>query len=189
MNAPYDRSASWRGSGAPSLKPVSTLLTTQWFTVYDRGGYLTVETSTPHVIVLPLVGEDSVVMVRVKRPVIADMPLELPAGAASPGESPAQAAARELGEETGISVAVERMRELPPLSNDPNRNPSLLRIFQADLSPKEYASRQAFDHEIAEVVLLGLREAASMIARGEIYVSVPAAVIGRHLLGLGAIRT
>ena len=44
-------------------------------------------------------------MVRVRRPVIADNTLELPAGGVRMDESPIEAACRELSEETGIEIS------------------------------------------------------------------------------------
>ena len=106
-----------------------------WFSVMDRGGYYTVEHHTPQVVVLPVVAGHGVVMVRAHRPVIADCPLELPAGGFLAGESPRQAAARELAEETGILVdAPERFVPQSPIAGLPNRDPLLLHILRVDLN-------------------------------------------------------
>ena len=72
--------------------------------VLNRGGYFTVEYNQPQVLILPIVENNSVVMVRVRRPVIADNTLELPAGGVQMDESPIEAACRELSEETGIKI-------------------------------------------------------------------------------------
>ena len=69
-----------------------------WFSVRNRGGFFTVEYHETQVLVLPVIEDRAVVMVRVKRPVINDMTLELPAGGTEPGEDPERAAVRELAE-------------------------------------------------------------------------------------------
>ena len=86
------------------LQPVETLHENEWFSTRNRGGYYTVEYHQPHVVILPVVNQDSIVLVRVKRPVIDDDPLELPAGCVEAGETPEQGARRELAEETGMRV-------------------------------------------------------------------------------------
>ena len=55
-------------------------------------------------------------MVRVKRPVIKDTPLELPAGSIDKDENVAAGAARELLEETGIQVtSLDEFKAMPRL--------------------------------------------------------------------------
>jgi len=136
------------------------------------------------VIVLPIVNGDSVILVRVKRPVLADSPLELPAGSCLENETPSAAAARELAEETGVQVMeLQRFVPLPPLSGSPNRSPFLLHVFVVQISSEEFLDRRSHDSEIQEVLLLSLSEALQLIKTGEIYVSVPVAVISRYTLG------
>ena len=94
-----------------------------WFNVLNRGGYYTVEYHLPQVVILPVVEQQSIVMVRVKRPVLGDIPLELPAGCAEEGELLIEGAARELGEETGIKIhEANRLIPLPPLAMSPEQN-------------------------------------------------------------------
>src|SRR2546421_10247890 len=104
------------------LAPVQTLHENEWFAIRNRGGYYTMEYHLPHVIVLPVVSPSSMVLIRVKRPVVNDDPWELPAGSVEEGESPQKGAARELGEETGIVIEDgSRFVPMPPLSVSPNR--------------------------------------------------------------------
>ena len=88
-----------------SLTPVKTVHENPWFCVRDRGGYYCVEYNKPQVAVLPVVDHNAVVMVRVKRPTLADATLELPAGGAENNEAPIQAASREFAEEAGIKIS------------------------------------------------------------------------------------
>lgn len=172
-----------------SLAPVETVHENQWFTVKNRGGFFTTEYQHPQVIVLPIVDNHSIVMVRVKRPVIVDTPLELPAGSAKENEKPVQAAARELAEETGIEIHDhKRFEMLPPISGTPNRNPNLLHIFKIHLSTQEFNNRNKHDREIESVALLDFEKAYSLLISGEIYVAVPIAVITRYLLSRTSIK-
>ena len=168
-----------------TLQPVKTCHTNNWFSVKDRGGYYTVEYESPQVIILPVVAKHSIVMVKVKRPVIADRALELPAGGAKVNEAPLEAAARELVEETGIQVEDNRRFELMlPVAGSPNRNPELLYVYKIDLSEEDVVNRKGHDQEIVKVEILKFAEVCSRILNGDIYVTTPIAVISRYLLSL-----
>jgi 8-oxo-dGTP pyrophosphatase MutT (NUDIX family) len=166
-----------------NLNPVETVHENPWFVVRNRGGYFTTEYKWPQVIVLPIVDNKYIVMVRVKRPVIDDITLELPAGSAKENETPLQAAARELAEETGILINdLERFKLSPPISGSPNRNPNLLHIFQIVISISEYENKNLHDKEIESVDLFSFKEVSTLLSQGKIYVAVPIAVITRFLL-------
>ena len=166
-----------------SLTPVCNIHSNEWFSVCNRGSYYTVEYKHPQVIVLPVIGQHSVLMVRVKRPVIADITLELPAGSVKSSEMPLEAVAREFTEETGIKIGDPgRFIAEPPIANSPNRNPALIHIYRIFLSQKEYENRASHDDEIESVECYRYKEVKQMLAKGEIYVSAPVAVIGRFLL-------
>ncbi|WP_022668261.1 NUDIX hydrolase [Desulfospira joergensenii] len=168
------------------LQPVKTCHTNNWFTVRDRGGYYTVEYISPQVIILPVVAKHSIVMVKVKRPVIADSALELPAGGAKVNETPLRAAARELFEETGIQVEdCRRFQPILPVAGAPNRNPELLYVYKVDLSEEDVMHKKGHDQEIDKVEILKFTEICSRISSGDIYVTTPIAVISRYLLSMG----
>ena len=134
------------------LLPVETLHENPWFSLRNRGGYFTIDYHLPQVAILPVVNGDSIVMVRVKRPVINDMPLELPAGGAEKGEAPVQAASRELMEETGIFIAdMSRFLPMPPIAISSTRVPNLAYVFRVDVSEKEFADKHHHDDEIHTV--------------------------------------
>jgi 8-oxo-dGDP phosphatase len=165
-----------------ALGPVKTVHENPWFAVRDRGGFYSVEYNLPQVILLPIIDEDSVVMVRVKRPLIGDASLELPAGGAKADEEPIRAAARELHEETGIEISnSDRFKPLLPLSVTP-RYPYLVHIFQVNLTSKEFDLRKDHDDEIACVERFSFSEVRKQIIRGQIYISLPIAVLTRYLL-------
>ena len=165
-----------------SLQPVDTVHENPWFSVRNRGGYFTIEYNQPQALILPIVDDSNFVFVQVYRPVIADITLELPAGGSMESELPAQAAARELWEETGISIQdVNRFEILPPLVITP-RSPRLAYIFQVRITQEEFDTRGDHDHEIASVQCLGIDDVLQKIAKGEIYNGIHMAIVMRYLL-------
>ncbi|MGI5237093.1 NUDIX hydrolase [Dactylosporangium sp. CA-139066] len=59
----------------------------------------------------------------------------LPAGLMDRGETPAQCAARELGEETGIKLPAERMRPATPNAVVHTRGQWVDMVFEAEVEP------------------------------------------------------
>lgn len=165
------------------LVPVETLHENPWYSVRNRGGFFTVEYRLRQVVVLPVVDQNSIVMIRVKRPVINDAPLELPAGAIEKGEDVAAGAARELLEETGIKVTnLNRFISMAPISVSSTRNPNLSYIFKVEISEKEYFNRQPHDDEICSVERFAINDLAKKMTSGEIYVSLSLAVLGIFMI-------
>lgn len=186
-NASYPPSGPWdlrlTEAVCPSLTPVKVLHENPWFTVRQRGVYFTAEYLMPQVIVLPVVENQAFVMVRVKRPVLDDITLELPAGGAEVGEAPEVSAARELAEETGIEIRDHsRMIPMPPIAISPNRMPKLVYVFRVDLTRKEFEQRKQHDNEIESVELVPMAEAVELMTTGGIYVAGIIAIIGTYLL-------
>lgn len=167
----------------PDLTPVFTAHENPWFKVMSRGSYYSVEYERPQVVILPILEGRSIIMVRVRRPLIDDCPLELPAGDSLEGETPRMAAMREFSEETGIRLE-DASRFVPglPLSEMPGRMPVLLSVFRVDLNRHEFESRAHHDEEIISVLAIPFMEAARKLVSGEIYLSSPAAIVSRLLL-------
>ena len=179
--SPWDRRLT--EAVCPTLSPVKVLHENPWFTVRQRGTFYTAEYHMPQVIVLPVVDDSDFVMVRVKRPVLNDITLELPAGGAESGEAPEASAARELAEEAGICISDHsRLIPMPPLSTSPNRMPLLVYVFRVDITREEYEQRKPHDDEIDSVELVGYAEAVRLIATGGIYVAGIVAIVSTHLL-------
>ena len=180
-HGPWDRRLT--EAVCPDLFPVAVLHENPWFTVRRRGPYYTTEYRMPQVIVLPVVDNEAIVMVRVKRPVLNDITLELPAGGAEEGEVPEASATRELAEEAGIEISdLSRLIPMPPLAVSPNRMPRLVYIFRVDLSRREFEQRRPHDHEIDSVELVPFEEAVRLMTTGGIYVAGIIAIISMYLL-------
>ena len=168
------------------LSPVSVVHENPWFRVCDRAGYFTVEYLHAQVTVVPVVANSAVVMVRARRPVIADEVLELPAGGGVAGEEPRETAARELAEETGISISdLGRFQALPPICVTP-RSPVLPHLFRIDITTEEFEARGPHDGEVVAVECYSFEELRRKIVRSEIYTSLPLAVLARILLDVSA---
>jgi 8-oxo-dGTP pyrophosphatase MutT (NUDIX family) len=167
------------------LQPVEVIHRNPWFQVLNRGGFFTMEyqDGLSEAVVLPVVDNDSIVMVRVKRPVIGDDTWELPSGGINlDQESPAVGIARELREETGIVITdPERFRQLPPIAVSAGRNPRLSFVFHVDITSREFEQRGQHDEEILSVHCLPIDEVCAMILDGRIYVTMALALIGRYL--------
>lgn len=165
-----------------SLKPIEKVHQNPWFSVFNRGGYFTVEDNKPQSIVLPTVENNSLIMVRVRRPVINDDTLELPAGGLHEKESAKEAAIRELSEETGVIVTdSNRFYAQTPMVLS-TRNPYLPSIFHIDITRQEFDSRSKHDHEILSVERFTFAEVLKKIENNEIYFGFHIAVITRFLI-------
>jgi len=169
-----------------SLEPVHNEYQNPWFCVKNRGGYYTTEFTHAKIIVLPIVDSNHILMVRPHRPLLADSPLELPAGGNLENESLRTAIRRELQEETGIWIEDEE-RFVPqiPLSETPGRDPRLLQVYQVNLSMQEYLDRGNYDEdEIGWIGLFNCKDIPALLSTGRIYTSTTIAVLARYLLGL-----
>ena len=166
----------------PELSPVFLAHENPWFKVKSRGSYYSIEYERPQVVILPVLEGNSIVMVRVKRPLINDCPWELPAGDSQDGETPRMAAIREFSEETGIHVRPLRFIPELPVSEMPGRMPVLLSVFTVHVSESEFSSRSKHDSEIISVKAIPFVEVARMIVTGEIYLSSPVSIVSRLLL-------
>jgi 8-oxo-dGTP pyrophosphatase MutT (NUDIX family) len=166
-----------------TLSPVKKLHENDYFSVYDRGSYFTVEPAFVPVVILPVLEDNSMIFVRVKRPVIGDSPLELPSGGLDIGETAEKAALREVREETGIQIFdTDRLVPLPPLSSSPNRNPFLIYCFGVKILEEEWNRRLDHDNEIDSVERLSLMDVTDRIISGEIYITLHISIASAFIL-------
>jgi len=119
----------------------------------------------PGAVAIVAMEEDRIVLIRQLRPAVGRHMLEIPAGILEPNEDPQVAAARELGEETGLRAG--RLERLGGIYSAPGYSSEYLHIYLAtDLT----AGPTNFDagEEILDILWLGVEEVEDRIAAGEI---------------------
>jgi ADP-ribose pyrophosphatase len=104
-----------------------------------------------------------VVLLRQERHAMGGLELEIPRGFGEPGETSADAALRELVEETGY-VGV-RPREIGEIVPDSGIQDGCVKIFQVDVVDRGVARRER-QEAIAEVTLMPAKSLAESIRRG-----------------------
>src|SRR5262245_35828775 len=122
----------------------------------------------PSVVIIPMKDAEHVILIRQYRPTIEREIWELPAGSTDPGESAAQAAARECEEEIGlVPQRVEILRGLFPAPGFCDEELIFCRVW--DLQPPAADSPHRPDEdEVIEPTVMTVAEAKAMAARGEI---------------------
>lgn len=115
--------------------------------------------------VIPRLDDGRVVLVRQWRYGIGAPTLEIPGGMIDPGESPAEAAGRELFEETGYRAA--SLRELGVVEPNPAFLSNRCTTFLAS-GLESFGPPQGDGDEELEVVIIPLHEIPKRIAEGEI---------------------
>lgn len=105
-----------------------------------------------------------VLLVRQARPAVGARVLELPAGLVDPGETPLDAARRELAEETGYTAG--QLEPLVSFYTSPGFSTELIHVFVAtDLRPTVV---QHDDEEELELVRLPLAQALAQVLETEL---------------------
>jgi ADP-ribose diphosphatase len=113
---------------------------------------------------IPLSGNDNVILIKQYRHAIGDFIWEIPAGTLDPNETPFECAKRELIEEIGFSA--NTWRKLGEITPVPGYSNERIHMFlAADLVPAE----QDLDKdEVLDVHEVPLGKAVEMIHEGEI---------------------
>ena len=154
------------------------------FSLLENDDFHVVEYQSTQVIALPIIEQEYVVLPKVRRQILGGAVWELPAGGVQGNEIPEDAALRELGEETGISISEpSRLLPLDTLVVSPNRLPMFPLIYQVDLCKEEFEARSAHDDEVERVAYFSSDKIREMILTGEIITSITLAILGRYLLG------
>lgn len=119
---------------------------------------------SPSIVVAPLDDRGNVLLVRQYRLAVGQTLLELPAGGMHDGESPEEAATRELREEIGYAAA--KLERLGGYFAAPGFCEEYLHFFVASsLTPSPL---QADDDESIDVVPVPLSDVPGLIERGEV---------------------
>ena len=134
--------------------------------------------STDWVQIIPLTGNNEVVMVRQYRHGSSSLVLEIPGGLIDAGEDPAAAAIRECLEETGFKA--ENVQPIGALNPNPAIHPQRLHSFYSR-DVRRIREIENTATEITEVELVPLDRIAAMLRAGEIDHSLVAATLWRFL--------
>ncbi len=114
--------------------------------------------------IVPFISDTDILLIRQYRHATRDTILEVPAGKIDPGESPSEAAARELEEEVGQRAG--RIEELGWIWTTPGFTDEKIYLYAGfDL---EAADSRPEDDEIIEAFRISLDEALDLIWRGEL---------------------
>jgi len=134
----------------PSIIKRETVFSTAWFDVLAKtvSGFgddpFYALRIYDYVAVVALTERGEILLVRQYRPAVEKFTLELPSGIVEPGEDPAEAAKRELIEETGY--AADQVEELPALCTDSGRLANrIYGYFARDVKPTGHAIEAGLD--------------------------------------------
>jgi ADP-ribose pyrophosphatase len=126
------------------------------------------------VVILPILGDDQIVMVRNVRHTVEKELLELPAGTREPGEEPIETARRELEEETGYRA--EKLVPLAKFYTSPGITDELMHAFVAtglthvgqDLDDSEEIAVEVCDFDAVRKLLAtaGVHDAKTLAVLG-----------------------
>ena len=116
------------------------------------------------VAILPILEGDRICLIRNYRIAVDTTLIELPAGTLDPGENPAEAAVRELAEETGYRAG--RIEKLGELSMSPGILNERMHLFVATQLASGKAELEL--GEEIETLVVSFSEALQMIASGQI---------------------
>ncbi|MGI6491035.1 MAG: NUDIX hydrolase [Peptococcaceae bacterium] len=123
--------------------------------------------------VVPLTRDDQLLMIRQYRNAVGSLLLEMPAGRIEPGENPAEAARRELREETGYEA--EQLTRLLSFFPAPGFCDMLVHVFLA--TELTFLGQNLDDTEFVEVVKIPFAQAVQRVWSGEIRDTTSAAGI------------
>ena len=116
------------------------------------------------VVILPVDSQGNILLVRQFRHAVNQEMLELPAGSIDPGETPEEAAIRELREETGYKPG--KLEKLGGFYSAPGYCTEHLHFFRATELQK--SPLMAEDTDEIEVVPTGPSDVPGLIASGEV---------------------
>ena len=116
------------------------------------------------VAILAVTDDKKIVLVRQYRYPVDELVWELPAGRLDAGEPPADAARRELEEETGLSPA--QLEPVLTYFTSPGFCDEVMHLFRATVL-RPVPARPDADERI-EVACVSLAEAHAMVSRGEL---------------------
>ncbi len=131
----------------------------------------------PAVGMLPVLEDGSVLLIRQYRDAIRQEILEIPAGILNPGESPIEAARRELQEEVGYDAT--EMEEWGTFFTSPGFSDEELTVFYA--TGLVESALEPDDDEFIDVVRVEREQIRGLLASGQIRDAKTAAALAWYL--------
>lgn len=144
---------------------IKTLLKTNYFDVIEVDGYKIVREPQPvnGVVVIPVLPDGRVILASLKRRAIGAMSIEFPRGKIDAGETAAEAAIRELREETSMEAL--KVKELGKVHSNTSLLSSCVSICVASVTGEVEGDT---DGEVDHTMIKTMEELQDMIANGEI---------------------
>lgn len=130
--------------------------------------------------VIPITTDNEVVLVEQYRYGIEEPTLEIPGGMVDQGESPDEAAERELLEETGY--AAQKWLSLGKVSANPAIMSNYAHMYLAEGCQYQGEIDNTDEHERINVHLLPVEAFLNHVADGTIHHSIVVAAVARYLL-------
>ncbi|QIH08760.1 MULTISPECIES: NUDIX hydrolase [unclassified Pseudomonas] len=141
------------------------LLETPYFRVVREQGYFIIKEAQAvnGVVAIPTLADGRLMLADLRRRAIGGQSIEFPRGAIDAGESPCDAAARELLEETGWQAS--QVRQLGLLHSNTSLIASAVAVCQVEITEQQAG---ATDGEVDKVLWVSRQELLAMIAAGRI---------------------
>lgn len=141
------------------------LLETPYFRVVREQGYFIIKEAQAvnGVVAIPTLADGRLMLADLRRRAIGGQSIEFPRGAIDAGESPCDAAARELLEETGWQAS--QVRQLGLLHSNTSLIASAVAVCQVEIAEQQAG---ATDGEVDKVLWVSCQELLAMIAAGRI---------------------
>ncbi|WMN20257.1 NUDIX hydrolase [Pseudomonas piscis] len=141
------------------------LLQTPYFRVVREQGYFIIKEAQAvnGVVAIPTLADGRLMLADLRRRAIGGQSIEFPRGAIDAGESPCDAAARELLEETGWQAS--QVRQLGLLHSNTSLIASAVAVCQVEIAEQQAG---ATDGEVDKVLWVSRQELLAMIAAGRI---------------------
>lgn len=132
-------------------------------------------------VILPIMPGNKIVLLRTFRHAIRAWSLEIPRGFGDQGESPAETAARELNEETGLTIS--KLFELGAVTPDSGILGARVPLFIARIAEKEEKHLHKVKNEaIKGIAVLEYSKVLEMITNGQIWDGYTIASIFKAIL-------